>query len=862
MSNLQDDVRKFILEIEESKNNGETLAQLEKLQKETAKYRQENEELQKVMAHLDAKGQRNSKTYKEMEAKLKANKTAIRQNGVAMKGLEKNLDLVYMSSGQLKKRMRELQSALSTTSKKANPAEYKRLEDQINDVSIAMNNLKGKSNQANGYLGKLKGVAGGLLPALGPAALVAGAAAAGKKIFDLTDQTMAYRQQIQKLTGESGQALADLTAHIDASARTFQKDFNELAVANHNFAESMKISEETSQSLIDKGFLAGADASGEFLDRLREYGPQFKAAGLSAEQAIAVMTQEVKSGIYSDKGSDTIKEGTIRLREMTDATRQALDGIGISSSKLEADLKKGTLTYFDAIQLVSDRLGELPAQSSMVGTAIADIFGGPGEDAGLEYIKMLGDVDSSMDKMIEGAGETAVAQQKMLVANQRLSKAWSDLLGTGTGTMTRLKAGAKSLLADGLIAMTKGLASVRDWFVAIYNESLPVRAGINNMLAMWKTGFNLVKTNLQATWETLRLGARLIKGVLTLDLDLIKESFKDAKSAIKTKVVENAKAVGNAWVTAYNETVDGKLQPVKQVVEIETQTTNTTKEVSKGNAGGYSAQAGVNKAVKEAIAMWDQLEAVAVEGQNTIEKEMDAILDKQEKANARRAEQAKNTSEQFTRFELRQLQERKQAYIDLATQMGQTFGQLMADQESGLKDYLKASILLVLDMLHQVLIIKKAEAMFNGLASMNPAQIAIAIAKVAAMEAIYQAVRSKISGGMGGGSGSSGGGSSSSASYGSRSYGNSSYYASNNVGQPVNGSGSLNMLASQSPNPIQPYADPELKELIADNIKSNQEATRAANRLYQEGTYTRLYGKNGFYEKDESAKRQELGSSM
>uniref|UniRef100_UPI0035619CE8 phage tail tape measure protein n=1 Tax=Draconibacterium sp. TaxID=1965318 RepID=UPI0035619CE8 len=482
MSNLQDDVRKFVLEIEESKNNGETLANLTKLQKETAKYRQENEELQKVMAHLDAKGQRNSKTYKEMEAKLKANKKAIQQNGVAMKGLEKNLDTNYMSMGQLKKRAMELRSALNTTSKAANPEEYNRLETELKQVGKQMDVLKGKSNQTQGFLGKMKGAAAGIMPALGPAALVAGAGAAAKKIFDLSKQTMEYRQQMQKLTGESGQQLADLTAQVDASAKTFQKDFNELAVANHNFAQSMGIAESASQRLIDKGFIAGADASGEFLDRLREYGPQFKAAGVDAETAIAIMTQEVKSGIYSDKGSDTIKEGTIRLREMTKATREALNGIGISSTKLEAELKKGTITYFDAIQMVSNKLGELPAQSSAVGTAIADIFGGPGEDAGLEYIKMLGTVESSMDKMIEGAGETAQAQQNLLDANNKLSKAWSDMLGTGTGTFTSLKAGAKSLLADGIIGVTKGLAGIRDWFVAIYNESLPVRAGVNYML--------------------------------------------------------------------------------------------------------------------------------------------------------------------------------------------------------------------------------------------------------------------------------------------------------------------------------------------------------------------------------------------
>ncbi len=45
---------------------------------------------------------------------------------------------------------------------------------------------------------------------------------------------------------------------------------------------------------------------------------------------------------------------------------------------------------------MSDRLNELPASSDKVGKAIADIFSGPGEDAGLEYIKTLGKIKPTL----------------------------------------------------------------------------------------------------------------------------------------------------------------------------------------------------------------------------------------------------------------------------------------------------------------------------------------------------------------------------------------------------------------------------------------------------------------------------------
>ena len=63
----------------------------------------------------------------------------------------------------------------------------------------------------------------------------------------------------------------------------------------------MGITAFAAATLIEKGFLAGGNASGELLDILKEYGPQLSAVGIEAEQAIAIITQQVKQGVFSDK---------------------------------------------------------------------------------------------------------------------------------------------------------------------------------------------------------------------------------------------------------------------------------------------------------------------------------------------------------------------------------------------------------------------------------------------------------------------------------------------------------------------------------------------------------------------------------
>jgi len=254
-------------------------------------------------------------------------------------------------------------------------------------------------------------------------------------VKDLTKR----RREITRLTDVTGRDLDIVSSKIQSIVDTYDQDFNEVLVAGNALSKQMGISQTEALELMQQGFANGADASKEFLSNLKEYPAQFKSAGLSAEQAISIITMQAKTGIFSDKGADTIKEGTLRLREMTKATKEALQGIGISSDELEKKLKNNTITYFEAIQMVAHKLDELPPQSVKVGTALADIFGGAGEDAGLDFITMLGDVNLEMQKL-----ETPTT--KLAEANERLALAY-QALADDDGILTRLEIGFKNFSA-------------------------------------------------------------------------------------------------------------------------------------------------------------------------------------------------------------------------------------------------------------------------------------------------------------------------------------------------------------------------------------------------------------------------------
>ena len=254
--------------------------------------------------------------------------------------------------------------------------------------------------------------------------------ALGRQVVQFIKNLTKQRREITNLTGETGRSLDITSSKIQSIVDTFDKGFEETLVAANTLAKSFSITLPEALQLMQDGFANGADASGEFLDILKEYPTQLQAAGLSAEQSIALIQNQVQSGIFSDKGIDSIKEATIRLREMTKATREALDGIGLSSDQLEQDLRSNTITYFDAIQMVSEKLGELEEQSPEVGAAIADIFGGPGEDAGLAYLKTLSDVQTELDKTETATTRLARANERLALAYQKYADdegLWSDI---------------------------------------------------------------------------------------------------------------------------------------------------------------------------------------------------------------------------------------------------------------------------------------------------------------------------------------------------------------------------------------------------------------------------------------------------
>lgn len=413
--------------------------------------------------------------------------------------------------------------------------------DVVDDTGIGKVMEMGKSvEDLRVKFGALKKTALSLLtnPYFLAMAGVAGVGMAFKWFYDYNKGIEEATRKTMQFTGLFGDEMKSVRNQALAISETFDVDFGETLQSANVMSKQFGISVSESLKLLQDGFVAGANASDEFLENVKEYPTYLKEAGLNAEQFVAISTNATKQGIFSDKGLDTIKEGNLRLREMTTATAAALDGIGISSEKVQKELQNGSKTTFDIMQEVGNKLKEYPASSAKVGKAIADIFGGPGEDAGLKYIETLGDIEMNMDKVKEQSSDVAKAQEKQVEANKRLKDTASALFDVTGGGFEMMKAQAATFVSNHLTKLLRAI-------INLYNHSVAFRGLIQLIGFAFKSVGQVALAAFNIIIDAIKLVARPVRGLLQMfegffsfDVKKMRDGFNSVFSGLGNTVKE------------------------------------------------------------------------------------------------------------------------------------------------------------------------------------------------------------------------------------------------------------------------------------------------------------------------------------
>ena len=404
-------------------------------------------ELSNLTAEYDSlsRAERNAARGKELEEKINAITDEL-------KGAEEETQRFYRNVGNYEE---SIKNAIGLNNDFANSI-----------MEIAQNSKNGRDffanmrNEAAAFGNTLKGLLTNkvFLSLSG----IAGVGFAVKWWYDYNKGVQEATRLTKQFTEMSGNELKEYRTEVQALADFYGKDFREMLVSANALSKQFGISQQEALDIIKDGFVAGADAGGQFLDILREYPAYFKEAGITAEQFVAIVAESNRQGIFSDKGIDAIKEANTRLREMTTATADALEGIGISSQEVQQALQDGSATTFDIIRRVSERLNELPDNASVVGTAIADIFGGPGEDAGLKYIRTLKDIGTNLDEVKGKAGELGRVEEELIASQTELSKEVALLFDATGGAFERFTSKVRLFVNDVLTSLVKSVRQLTE----------------------------------------------------------------------------------------------------------------------------------------------------------------------------------------------------------------------------------------------------------------------------------------------------------------------------------------------------------------------------------------------------------------
>lgn len=454
---------------------------------------------------------------------------------------------------------------------------------------------------------------------------IAGVGMAVKWWYDYNKGLVEATRQTQELTGLTGDALKEFRNEVQGTADTFGVEFTEVLQSANTVAQQFGITQQEALKLVQDGFVAGGNASGQYLDILGEYPAYFKEAGLSASQFIAITAQSSKMGIVSDKAVDTIKEANIKLREMSDGTKEALKNIGLDANKIQSELANGSTTTFEVMQKVSGKLGEFEESSPVVAEAITNIFGGPGEDAGLQYLTTLKDISTNLDETKEKAGNLAKLQEEQMQSQIELDNAIASLFDATGGSFEEMTTAAKTWVNNGIVAMIQGCVDLCNWFIDLYNNSMMFRGMVQSIATTFKIAWSIIKNVVGLMVDEIMGLGQIIKGCLTLSWDDVKGGWDRFRKASVKAVKEIASDTYDAVKDQMNETLNGKVEHI-QLDLGKSKVQGTSASSSGGNGNGGKKKTGKTTSSKDAAKAKQAQEKADNEEQQLLRKAEDELL--------------------------------------------------------------------------------------------------------------------------------------------------------------------------------------------------------------------------------------------
>ncbi len=389
----------------------------------------------------------------------------------------------------------------------------------------------------------------------------------------------------------AGDALTEFTKGAMTISDVFDQDVNEVIAASKTMVDNFGISGQEALDILTVGFQQGGDFSGELLDTLREYSPQFVSLGLSADQAMAMLIEGAKAGAWNlDKVGDAMKEFNIRAQDGSKTTADGFAAIGLNAQEMGSAIAAGGDQAQQAFMATIAALAAMedPMAQNQAGVAL---FGTQWEDVRAQVITAMADGAKGLDDF-KGANEEATRAVQENNPGLAFTKSIRGLQTTLLPVLTPIidkvtelvnkfnemdPSGQKVILVIAGIAAAIGpllivigslmtaLPGLKIAFSALTGPIGIVIAAITGLTIAWKIWGDDVKKIVSDVVDSIEVLLGDLKEGVTEGLESFKKSWSDFGVQIKN-IGNNLKdSLGSIW-NGIKSAITNPIESAKQIV--------------------------------------------------------------------------------------------------------------------------------------------------------------------------------------------------------------------------------------------------------------------------------------------------------
>lgn len=428
---------------------------------------------------------------------------------------------------------------------------------------------------------------------------IAGVVAGVKWWYDYNKGLLEASRQTKFFTGLTGDAMSAVRDKVQAVADTYGKDFAQTLKAATSISHNMGITVNDALDLINKGFAAGGVNSENYLNILQRFAPTMEKMGLSADQFVAFAGQIEKAGADTNKSMTAMGKASMQLRTMNISTANSLKAIGIDATQMSTDIQKGKKSVVEAMQEIAQKIQETGTNSREVAAVMKDLFGARGESQiGTEFISFLAEAKTGTEELLGAEDSLQRLKVKEVETQTELNNIVASLFEMGDDGFAKMTTNAKIWIKQGLIDAIKWVVRLINYFVDWYNNSLLVRAALNNIITnfkvMWevvKLVFNLIIDAVKNVGRQLKAFGDILEGIITFDADKIKKGWNDIFTSVAKYVGEGigdirkaGSNIGDAFMDGMDNAINSRLDKI-DVDRIGTTNTDDGYGTGQGSGG-------------------------------------------------------------------------------------------------------------------------------------------------------------------------------------------------------------------------------------------------------------------------------------